>query len=137
MGGLKEAEKMEAPFSCLPMGSGSLNSLLKKLGRSLTPLIERKRPDIYELLLSHNLLESDYGIFNLFMSPRGGCGVHHDPNDFFSVVVGISTPKESGFFLCFFFYISFLTLGCRRSSGNCRDRQGLQHQVWGYLYDGF
>jgi hypothetical protein len=80
-----------------------LHLLLKKMGQSLSPLIERKRPDIFELLQEHKLLNSDFGIFPLFMSPRGGCGIHNDPNDLLSVVVSISTPSQSGFFSFFFF----------------------------------
>jgi hypothetical protein len=94
-------------------GKGELNTLLAALGERLTNLIMVKRPDVYELLLDYKATQADFGIFSLFMAPRGSCGMHNDRNDVLSVVLGIQTPKKGLFlylsFLLFFSY-SFLNL---------------------------
>jgi hypothetical protein len=84
----------------------TLNGLLKRMGQKLTEVIRRKRPDVFQVLSENSLLESDFGIFPLFMSPRGGCGIHNDPNDFLSVVVGVSSPTKAG--LIYFFSTFFI-----------------------------
>ena len=74
----------------------TLNILLRKLAKILEPIIERKRPDVYEVLREHGLLDLGIGMFHLFMSPIGSCRMHKDKNDFLSVVVGITTPAAGG-----------------------------------------
>jgi hypothetical protein len=95
----------------------TLNELLRKMGRKLTEVIKRKRPDVYQVVCENGLLESDFGIFHLFMSPRGGCGIHNDPNDFLSVVVGVSSPSKAGL-IFFSTLLIILTFNFRRSLGN-------------------
>jgi hypothetical protein len=87
----------------------TLNELLRKMGRKLTEVIKKKRPDVYQVVCENGLLESDFGIFHLFMSPRGGCGIHNDPNDFLSVVVGVSSPSKAGL-IFFFYFINYFNL---------------------------
>jgi hypothetical protein len=66
-----------------------LHPLLVTLGEKITRLIQWKRPDIYDLLLKHKATKAEFGLFHLFMAPRGSCGLHKDRNDFLSVVVGV------------------------------------------------
>jgi hypothetical protein len=60
LGGKREAVLAEAH-------QDRLNQLLKGLGEQLTPIIQSKRPDVYELLREYDVLQSDYGLFPLFM----------------------------------------------------------------------
>jgi hypothetical protein len=81
-----------------------LTGLLKSLGKKLSWVVEKKRPDVYETLLEHCAVDADYGIFHLFMAPRGVCDVHNDRNDFLSICLGVKTPKK-GYFYSYFFYL--------------------------------
>jgi hypothetical protein len=82
----------------------NLNPLLKTLGEKITEIIKWKRPDVFNLLCKYNAMTADFGIFPLFMAPRGQCGLHNDSNDFISVIVGIRTPKK-GFLLSFILFL--------------------------------
>jgi hypothetical protein len=75
---------------------GRLTLILEKMGRQLSLLVARKRGDIDGTLREYGLVENGFGIFHLFMAPRGYCDMHNDSNDYISVCVGINTPKKGG-----------------------------------------
>jgi hypothetical protein len=75
---------------------GELNLILEKMGRKVTNLVLRKRGDIDATLREYGQMENGFGIFHLFMAPRGYSDMHNDRNDYISVCVGIQTPKKGG-----------------------------------------
>ena len=91
-------------FRSLEEMSPEVMERLKCLGKKVTSLVKRWRPDVYLPAEEEGLLVSNFGMFPLFMSALGSSKLHFDENDFIAVLflIHLKEGVKGGFadFIC-------------------------------------